>query len=88
MAYDLLRNCVDKKTTTFPKQALLFTCLQYKSLENCVGKGKIDHNKQFLFFPQCFQPFESFLPFSSNLKLLSANSFSLEKFKICRLGKG
>ena len=31
---------------------------------------------------------ENFLPFSSNLKLLSANSFSVEESKICRLGKG
>ena len=30
---------------------------------------------------------EKFLPFSSNLKLLSANSFSLEESKICHLGK-
>ena len=25
----------------FPKQALVFTCLQYKSFENTVGKGEI-----------------------------------------------
>ena len=31
---------------------------------------------------------DNFLPFSSNLKLLSANSFSLEEFKICRLVTG
>ena len=31
---------------------------------------------------------ENFLPFSSNLKLLSANSFSLEESIICCLGKG
>ena len=28
------------------------------------------------------------MPFSANLKLLSANSFSLEESKICCLGKG
>ena len=38
----------------FPKQALVFTCLQYKSFENTVGKGEIAHNEQFLLFPQCF----------------------------------
>ena len=38
----------------FPKQALVFTCLQYKSLENTVGKGEIARNEQFLLFPQCF----------------------------------
>ena len=34
----------------FPKQALVFKCMQYKSLEITVGKGEIDH-KQFLIFP-------------------------------------
>ena len=38
----------------FPKQALVFTCLQYKSFENTAGKREIAHNEQFLFFPQCF----------------------------------
>ena len=31
---------------------------------------------------------ENVLPISSNLKLSSANSFSLEESKMCRLGKG
>ena len=34
----------------FPKQV-------FKSSENTVGKGEIACNKQFLLFPQCFQPF-------------------------------
>ena len=33
-----------------------FTCLQYKSFENTVGKGGIARNKQFLLFQQCFLP--------------------------------
>ena len=41
----------------FPKQVLIFTCLQYKPFENTVGKGEIARNEQFLLFPQCFQPF-------------------------------
>ena len=40
----------------FPNKPWFFTCLQYKSLENTVGKGEIARNKQFLFFPQCFLP--------------------------------
>ena len=36
----------------FPKQALVFTCLQYKSFENTVGKGEIARNEQFLLFPK------------------------------------
>ena len=34
----------------FPKQALVFTCLQYKSFENTVGKGEIARYEQFLLF--------------------------------------
>ena len=41
----------------FPKHALVFTCLQYKSFENTVGKEEIARNKQFLHFQQCFLPF-------------------------------
>ena len=41
----------------FPKQALVFTCLQYKPLENTVGKGEIARIEQFLLFPHCFLPF-------------------------------
>ena len=40
----------------FLKQALVFTCLQYKSFENTVGKEEIACNEQFLLFPQCFVP--------------------------------
>ena len=67
-----------KSFSPFPKQALVFTCLEYKSFEN----------EQFLLFSTVFSTrLEIFLPFSSNLKLLSANSSSLEESKICRLGK-
>ena len=48
------------KDKHFLKQALVFTCLQYKSFENTVGKGEIAHNEQFLLFPQCFLPFWRF----------------------------
>ena len=40
----------------FPKQALVFTCLLYKSFENKVGKGESGRNEQFLPFPWCFLP--------------------------------
>ena len=58
------------------------------SFENTVGKGEIAHNEQFLLFPQCFLPIWITLSFSSNLKLSSANSFSLEESKICCLVMG
>ena len=64
-------------------------CLQVKSFENIVGKGKVASNEQFLLFLQYFLPIcEDFLPFLSNLKLSSANSFIMGLSKICRLGKG
>ena len=63
-------------TLTFPKQALVFTCLQYNSFENTVGKGEIARNEPF------------FLPFLTHLKLSSANAFSLDESKLFRLGKG
>ena len=60
-----------------PKQVLGLTCLQYKYFENTVGKGEI--------FPTHFKKFHPSSP--SNMKLQSANTFSLEGSKIC-LGKG
>ena len=58
-------------------------------LENTVGKGEIARNDQFLLFLQCFQPiWITFCLFHFNLHLSSANTFSLEESKICRLGKG
>ena len=40
-------------------------------------------------FPAVFSTLlENYLPFSSNLKMSSANYFSLEESKICCLGKG
>ena len=44
------------KFEPFPKQALVFTCLQHKPFENTVGKGEIARIEQFLLFPQCFLP--------------------------------
>ena len=35
---------------------MVFTCLQYKSFENTVGKGEIACNEQFLLFPPCLLP--------------------------------
>ena len=57
--------------------------------ENTVGKVEIARNEQFSPFPTVFFTcLDNFLPFSSNLKLSSANPFSLEECKICRLVMG
>ena len=71
-----------------PKQALVFTCLQYNSFENTVENGEIAHEEQFLLFLVFSTRLKNFPPFSSNSKLSSAKSFSLDESKICCLGKG
>ena len=72
----------------FPKQDLVFLCMQNPSFENTMGKGEIAHNEQFLLIPWSFSThLMSFLPFSSNLKLF-ANTLSLEEYKSCCLEKG
>ena len=45
-----------KKAQPFPRKSLDFMFLQYKSVENSVGKREIDRNEQFLLLPQCFLP--------------------------------
>ena len=54
-----------------------------------LGKGEIARYEQFLLFLQCFLPFKrTICQFLQNLKLSSANFYSLEDSEICRLGKG
>ena len=60
-----------------PTQGHPLTPLGNKPFENTVGKGEIACNEQFLLFPVFSTHLDNFLPFLSNLKLLSANSFSL-----------
>ena len=48
--------CLHEFFEPFPKQALVFTCLQYKCFENTMGKGEIARKEQFLLFPLCFLP--------------------------------
>ena len=52
------------------------------------GLLKTLREEQFILFPVFSTLLKNFLPYSSNLKLSSANTFSLERTKICRLGKG
>ena len=74
------RFCHLVKSSPFPKQTLVFTCLQCKAFENTIGKGETACNKQFLFLPHCFLPvWRTFCHFMSKLKLSSAMSFSLEE---------
>ena len=69
----------------FPKQALVFMGLQYKSFENTEGKGEIARNKQFLIFPQCFLPIlRTFYHFHQvwNCRLLTPSLWKCLKFVV------
>ena len=56
----------------------------YGNLEK--KKGEIARDEQFLLFPSKFFIVSvNVPPFFPHLKLLSANSFNLTQFKICRL---
>ena len=73
----------------FPIEAL-FSQVCWTNLLKTLVKGEITRNEQFLPFLHFFSNpffFGNFLPFLSNSKLSSANSFSLEESKICRLKK-
>ena len=65
----------------------LLTCLQYKSFENTVGKGEFFFSMSNFSFSVFSILLESTLPFSSDLTLLSANSFRLEESKNLLFGK-
>ena len=45
-----------ERVNPFPNKPWFLTCLQYKTLENTVGKGEIARYEQFLLFPRCFLP--------------------------------
>ena len=67
----------------------LCLCVCCKSLWKHCGKRRNCSWRAISPFPTVFSTlFEIFLTFSSELKLLSDNAFSLEESKICHLGKG
>ena len=57
--------------------------------KHCGEKKKLLVTSNFFFFPTVFSiHLENFLPFSSTLKLSSANAVDLKESKVCCLGKG
>ena len=68
----------------------LFSCVCSTSLLKTLWKKeKLLVTSNFFFYPQCLSTLlDSFPPFSSNLKLSSAKSLSLEESKICYSGTG
>ena len=82
---------MSKSTTCenpFPNKPWFLRVCSTSLLKTLWEKGKLLVKEQFLLFPVFSTRFWNFLPLSSNLKLSSSNSFSLEESKICCLGKG
>ena len=75
-------------TLTLSQRSPCFYVSAVQIFENTVGLGEIAHYKQFLLFIVFSSLMENFPTFSLNLKLSSANYFSLEESKISCLGKG
>ena len=72
----------------FPNKPWFIPVCSTSLLKTLWEKEKLPRNEQFLLFPHSvLYLFEELLPFSTNLKLSSANSFSLEESKICHLEK-
>ena len=70
------------------QQKMLFNSFPNKPWFLRVYSTSSFENKAISHFPSVFSTcLKSFLPLSTNLKLSSASSFSLEEARICRLGK-
>ena len=75
----------------FPNKPWFLCVCSASLLKTLLEKEKlhVNYNEQISPLPTVFSTlFGNFLPFSSNLKLLSANSLSLEESKICCVRKG
>ena len=58
--------------------------LRKKPLENIVERGENPGNQPFLYFPECFLPYQRKI---AMLKLLSTNAFNLDKSRMLLFGK-
>ena len=78
----------DNLLNPFPNKPWFLRFCSTSLLKTLWEKEKLLLTSNFSFSHTVFYSFKTFLPFSSNLKLLSANSFSLEESIICHLVKG
>ena len=72
----------------FPNKPWFLRVCSTSLFKTLLQKEKLPATSNFSLSYSVSTCFDSLLPFSSSLKLSSANSFSLERSKICRLGKG
>ena len=71
----------------FPNKPWILRVCSRSPSKTLWEKEKLLITSNFSFSHSVSTRLENFLPYSSNLKLLSARSFSLEVSKICHLGK-
>ena len=64
-----------QRLTGFPKPALAFTCLQYKSFEITVGKEKLLVTSNFSFSHSVFYPLGDLSAFFIKLKIVVCKLF-------------
>ena len=64
-----------------------FTCLQYKSLENTVGKGEIARNEQFLLSHRVFYPLAELFAILIQLNIVVCKLFQFGTVQNLLLGK-
>ena len=73
----------------YTEQALVFTCLQYKSFENTVGKGEIAGNQHFVFLPHnVFYPIKERNQHFSSIKFVVCQCFQFGYGPNLLFGKG
>ena len=72
---------------SFPNKPLILHVCITSLLKTLWGKEKLHVTSNFSFSQSVFYPFREPLFISVKFEILSANSFSFEKSKICRLGK-
>ena len=72
----------------FPKQALGFPCLQYKSLKTLWEKEKLLVTSNFSFSHSVFYPLGKRPTIWIKVEIVVCKLFQFKKLTICRLGKG
>ena len=86
---DLLSVAMKKTADLFPNKPLVLRVCNTSLLKTLWEKEKLLVTSNFSFSHIVFFfLWENFLPFSSYLKLSSANPFNSEESKMCGLGKG
>ena len=88
LKFESYLHCLHMNLNPFPNKPYFFVSWVQVFWKHFWKKEKLLIMSSFSFSHSVFLQFREFSAFSSNLKLSSANSLSLDESKICRLGKG